>query len=113
MTKLFDQKSALEAVDGDISFLKELLSSFLLEVPKYLSEIEFNIRKEEALLLEQSIHKFKSALLSVRAIKSTECASKLEQSAKNRDFKQSEADFMLLKQSLKELENYLTEHQII
>ena len=58
---VFDQESALERVDGDTEFLKELIELFKSDCPEKLAQLSKGIKEEDYKTISETGHSLKSA----------------------------------------------------
>lgn len=85
MTDFFDEKSALERVDGDREFLREILGVCVEDSAKKFVEISTAFSQNDLKLVSSIAHSMKSAYGNVGAMVCHSIAATLERAAKQND----------------------------
>lgn len=99
-----------EISGGDLDFQREILDTFLMEIPIDLEKIKMALEKEDWESLAQSVHKIKAPVEMFCDTEVNTLIQGIEQQAKN----QEKADLSLkTKQMLKILDQVLLEMQEI
>jgi HPt (histidine-containing phosphotransfer) domain-containing protein len=80
--KILDLTYLAEAANGDLDFVNEILGDYLVEMVKYLSCMEAQLRDSDLQPLLRSAHTIKGASANVGATRVRETAAKLEAQAK-------------------------------
>ncbi len=80
--KILDLTYLAEAADGDVAFIDEILGDYLVEMAKYLADLDEQFQKKEIQTLVRSAHTIKGASANVGATRVRETAAKLESQAK-------------------------------
>jgi HPt (histidine-containing phosphotransfer) domain-containing protein len=73
-----DWNAAVEALDGEEEFLREIASLFIEDSPQWMREIRESIEQRDAHRLQSAAHRLKGSLLAFRATAATESAEQLE-----------------------------------
>lgn len=79
---VFDINKALEMVDGDKEFLKELIEIFNSDYPQKLSKISRAIKEKDFKALDEAAHSLKGAAGNLFLTKVYELALELEKRGK-------------------------------
>lgn len=96
MTQAFDYEKALKIADGDEELLRELVSLFRGESPRFLADMERAIKAGQAEQLLQAAHTIKGSLGNLGAMAAYESALALEMMGRNGDLEQAEAEYVKL-----------------
>ncbi len=80
--KVLDLTYLAEAADGDPEFIDEILGDYLVEMARYLSELEEQYSQTDLQPLVRSAHTIKGASANVGAARVRETAAKIEAQAK-------------------------------
>ncbi len=77
----FDEKSALEALDGERELLSQLATMFVEDAPQLLSDLEEAVASDDAATARRAIHSVKGLVATFFAAPTVELAHRLEQAA--------------------------------
>lgn len=77
----FDEKSALEALDGERELLSQLATMFVEDAPILLKELEDAVASSDAVAARQATHSIKGLVATFFAAPVVELAHRLEQVA--------------------------------
>jgi HPt (histidine-containing phosphotransfer) domain-containing protein len=106
---VFDKAAALDRIDGDEDFLREIVGLFLAECPRLVEEIGDSIHRGDATGLKCSAHAMKGSLGNFGAETAYEAALRLEVIGRQGDLRGAEAAFASLVEILGRLEAALLE----
>ena len=107
--RAINMETALETVDGDEDFLKELWEIFIKEAPCMLNEIKKSIEEKNSSLLKEQAHALKSSSGHVGAVQMQELSFELEQ---NSDCEIIEEAFNIYKKLISEFDRVEEELKI-
>lgn len=77
-TNTIDLSLILEKAEGDNEYLKDIIESYILEMPKYLNELTDSIQKNDIIQVAAHAHKMKSPAALMGANELKEVLSELE-----------------------------------
>jgi len=103
-------EEALEQVDGDKDFLKELVELSLESYPEYINEIRKAIEQNEPRKLEEAAHTLKGASGNISANSIYEIASCLETIGKERVLDGAKEVLESLESEIERFNRYFSEH---
>ncbi len=89
MLAVIDTKAALQRVDGDVQFLRELLDLFVDEAPQVMADIRAAIACHDAEALARAAHSLKGAAANLAATAAAEAALRLEHMGRAGDLSES------------------------
>jgi HPt (histidine-containing phosphotransfer) domain-containing protein len=92
-----DRVSLLSRVEGDRELLAEIIQVFLADAPQLVVAMGQALAQGDMHLLERSAHSMKGAAANLSALDAVKAASRLEQSAKNKDSESSKTDLSELR----------------
>jgi len=98
--KILDLTYLAEAADGDPNFIDEILGDYLLEMTKYLADLEGQVQQVDLQPLLRSAHTIRGASANVGAARVRETAAKLEAQAKKGSIEGGESLIALLHQEV-------------
>ena len=101
--KAFNLSEALEIVDGDMEFLKEIASLFLEDYSAQLEEISEGIAQGDSVAINHAAHSLKGSVANFAAKKAYEAAYRLEVLGKEEKLAEAPEAFSELKTRLGEL----------
>jgi CheY-like chemotaxis protein/HPt (histidine-containing phosphotransfer) domain-containing protein len=96
----FDWSEALERIDGDMEFLRELVDMFLDEAPTLLSQIEEAAKNYDGERLQRTAHQLKGAMSNFGAKDAIKAAQTLETLGAKRDFANAETEYRTLQNEI-------------
>lgn len=77
----FDEKSALEALDGERELLCQLATMFVEDAPQLLTELEDALAADDPIAARRATHSLKGLVATFFAASTVELAHRLEQAA--------------------------------
>jgi two-component system, sensor histidine kinase and response regulator len=83
--EIFDRSALLARVDADVELRNELLTLFLADCPRLVSELGRAVAQRQASALASAAHTLKGALSAVAAHRAAEAAERLERLARGGD----------------------------
>lgn len=102
-------EEALERIDGDREFLKELANIFLQEAEFHLADIEEAIRTSETGKLQDLAHTIKGAAANISAERARNIASMLETAAREGDLAKAEMLTKDLETEIEEIRSFISQ----
>ncbi|MFQ6043877.1 MAG: PAS domain S-box protein [Candidatus Poribacteria bacterium] len=111
-TSVIDFEEALEQVDGDKDFLKELIELSLESYPEYINEIRKAIEQNEPRKLEAAAHTLKGASGSISANSIYQISSRLETMGKEGVFDGAKEALESLESEIERFNRYFSEHEL-
>jgi PAS domain S-box-containing protein len=103
-----DRAILLERVDGDLSFLQELVDAFMEDLPMRLDDLQDAIFRQDADALNRAAHAFKGSLGNFGESPALEAVTTLENLSSG-NFAEAESTFTTLRASVIELHNALND----
>jgi two-component system sensor histidine kinase/response regulator len=97
-----DRALLLERVDGDLSFLQELVDTFMEELPVRLNDLHRAIRRQDTDALHRAAHAFKGSLGNFGESQALHAVTTLENLSSG-NFAEAESTFATLRASVIEL----------
>lgn len=79
MTPIYDRAAALSRIDGDESFLEELIELFLVDSPRLLLAVREAVAAADASRLMRAAHSLKGSIANFESPSAYEAALRLEQ----------------------------------
>lgn len=101
---LLDREKALENVEGDEEFLKEIYTIFLEEVPERIEAFRNNIDDNNLEKIVSLAHSLKGVSLTVGAISCHELSREVEMAARNGDGEKVKQLYSRLEDLLRRIE---------
>lgn len=101
--KMWDQDQAIKNLDGDKDLLTDMIQLFLEEMPLLLANLNDAYRENNLFELGNTAHAIKGSVSYFCAAEVTECASRLERAAHQKDA----TDYRTLKEALEHGANSL------
>ena len=101
--KMWDQDQAIKNLDGDKDLLADMIQLFLEEMPLLLANLNDAYRENNLFELGNTAHAIKGSVSYFCAAEVTECASRLERAAHQKDA----TDYRTLKEALEHGANSL------
>ncbi|HYB19359.1 MAG TPA: response regulator, partial [Thermodesulfobacteriota bacterium] len=83
--EVFDKKMAMERLDGDEAFLRELLGMFLDDAPIQMERMQHHLKEEDFAALERLAHSLKGAAMSIGGIGLQKVALEIEVAGRNHE----------------------------
>lgn len=77
----FDEKLALEALDGERELLSQLATMFVEDAPQLLTELEDAVASDDPVAARRATHSIKGLVATFFAAPTVELAHRLEQAA--------------------------------
>jgi HPt (histidine-containing phosphotransfer) domain-containing protein len=102
---VFDQESALERVDGDMEFLKELLELFMSDYPEKLAQISKGIKEKDFKTISETGHSLKSASGNLSLTRVYDLSFKIEIIGKECKIQDIEKTYNELEEELGKIKN--------
>jgi len=100
---------AMERVDGDIEFLKELLEMFLSTTPLQVTQLRQSIKNNDSGQVDQIAHSIKGSAGNLVIERVQQLAWELENMGKNNDLQQAEETLALLEVELERVQEFASE----
>ncbi len=101
-----DLSNVMEALDGDIDLLKDLIHDFLEEIPKQLNDLQTCIESQNSKSIERKAHSLKGAVANFGARHAYEAANELEIAGRDAKLDVTESLFNKLQHELHQLNQY-------
>lgn len=108
---LFDWQAALDRVDGDLEFLRELAGLFREEAPLLLAEIRAAVANGDGPALQRAAHTLKGSVANFGAQEAFEAALRLEMIGQQGDFSEAKAAYTELEAKIAHFEGALRAFQ--
>ena len=102
---VFDREAALERVDGDLEFLKELVNIFKEDYPKKLADLSMGIREKDFKTIMETAHSIKSASGNLGLTRIYQLSFEMEKRGMEREPKGMKGNYMELLEELEKLKN--------
>jgi PAS domain S-box-containing protein len=102
-TMTLDLTTALDATDGDVDLLKEVIRAFLDEAPQLAAELEQAVHAGDGDTVQRAAHTIKGAVRLFPDCPVRDAAENLEQMGRDQDLAQAEAALTRLKARLDDL----------
>lgn len=106
---VFDLDKALETVDQDKEFLKELIDIFSSDYPQKLSQISQAIKEKDFKTLNEVAHGLKGASGNLFLTKVSELALELEKRGKENKIEGAEEIYQELKEELEKFREFISQ----
>lgn len=106
---VFDKDKAIHIIGNDEEFLREILETFLLDVPQQMSQIKKAVSERNRENLVKSVHKLKGAVCNFGENATFKTALKLETLGKENRLDGVEEIYGILVEDVKKLINVLNE----
>ncbi len=97
----FNMNKALEMVDGDREFLRELIDLFLADYPEKLIQIQDAIQRRDLKVIQENAHSLKGAAGNLGLTEIYEASLAMERLAREGKIENMEKIFTELHKSLK------------
>ncbi len=98
---VYDERAALERIDGDVGFLQELMRDFLTQSEKLVSEMRRSIQNRDAETLRRNAHTLKSMASVFYAADTVDAAQHLEQISAEQNLDEASVAAARLEERLK------------
>jgi len=105
--ELLDMDRALEYVQGDEEFLKEILQIFLEEIPQRVDSFQAAIADNDMKKMANLAHSLKGSAMAIGAAECHNLAKNVEEAAGNENKTETLTQYSLLEQNLEGLRNLL------
>lgn len=99
-TEIFDLKEAMDSVDGDQEFFKEIVGLFLESCPEQLAAIRDAIARVDSKALERAAHSLKNQVGPFCAKRAFEAALQLEIMGRGGDLAQAQEGYAVLEKEI-------------
>ena len=106
---VFDLSKALEVVDGDMEFFKEIAELFLENLPDNIAQIREGIGKSDTHAVERAAHSLKGSVGNFGAKRAFEAAYRLEVLGREGRLAEAEGALPELEREFKNLEAAMKE----
>ncbi len=107
---VFDKDEALEIIQDDEEFLKELAEMFIIDFPEQMSKIKEAVDSHNSEALGKSAHKLKGAVVNFGKRAAFETALKLEMMGKENRLDGTKDIYDILVKDAEQLVNALKEY---
>jgi HPt (histidine-containing phosphotransfer) domain-containing protein len=107
--RVFGKDEALKMFEDDVEFLKEMVETFINDVPEHMSEIREAVDSSNSKALEKSAHKLKGSVANFGKNATTDTAFKLETMGKENNLDGVEEVYGTLVKDVENLMNALKE----
>ncbi len=101
--EVFDMATALNHVDGDLDFIRELATMLNEDAPRLIGDIRNAVDKRDAVLLEKSAHRLRGSLQPFAAPAAIKYAQNLETMGHSQDFSHTTDEYRLLDMEVQRL----------
>jgi len=102
-------QSALKRVEGDESFLEELLDLYFEDFPKKIERLQMAIEQKKFELIRKLGHSLKGSSLTLSLTFLQEASFQMEMAGGDKDIVKAHKALAFLKQEFKRLEDFLSE----
>jgi CheY-like chemotaxis protein len=99
----------LAIADGDIAFLRKVVSAFFQSCEDGLLEIGEAVKCGDATRLEDAAHRLKGAAAGLKGRAASEAAQRLEETGRNGDLEKAEEEFKALEREIERLRGALVQ----
>ncbi|MCK5147504.1 Hpt domain-containing protein [bacterium] len=100
---------AMDAVDGDVELLKEVITDVVEEVPGQLNELRDSLQSNNARKLEQRAHYLKGSLGIIGAESASKLAAELEMLGRRKEFENTDRLIDSLEHELNQLKQFFSQ----
>jgi two-component system sensor histidine kinase/response regulator len=104
---MVDNRSLIEAFDGDWNFFKEVVEIFLDDYPRLLENLRKSFKEGDCDVFMRSAHSLKGMLKNFRAENAAEVAFDLEKKGQEADLNGVQADIESLAAQIAEVDKTL------
>lgn len=104
---IWDMEDALERVDGDQLFLRDLAELFRLRSQELLAMLAQSLAADDVSGVGDAAHALKGSAAELSAADLVQIARRLEETARNEDFSEVLSQSQSLQQAVKRLDNAL------